>query len=251
MLAQLPSAMLREGAFIVRVLLLQVGHTFEEIAREKGDYDRWFREGLGLEEAELEVAALYACAPLPSRFDYDGVVVTGSWAMVTDREPWSEACAEYLREAVSRELPVLGVCYGHQLLAHAFGGLVGYNPAGRHAGSALVELTEAAREDPLFSGFSSPLTLQVSHSQRVIDLPAEALLLARCERDPYHAFRVGRCAWGVQFHPEFTAEVARAYVQLRYATIAAEGLDPDALMRGVQDSPHGAALLRRFRDLIA
>lgn len=234
----------------MRILLLQVGHTFEEIARERGDYDHWFREGLGVAAAELEVAPVFAGAPLPASFAYDGVVVTGSWAMVTDRAAWSEASAEYLREAVSRDVPVLGVCYGHQLLAHAFGGLVGYNPAGRNAGSVRVELTEAAATDPLFRDFLSPLTLQVSHSQSVLDPPAEAVLLARCERDPCHAFRLGECAWGVQFHPEFTAPVSRDYIRMRYATIAAEGLDPDALMRDVRESSDGERLLRRFRDLI-
>ena len=233
-----------------KLLLLQVGHTFEEIARERGDYDVWFRDGLGLAPAQLEVARVFDGAPVPRRLDYDAVVVTGSWSMVTDREPWSEACADYLRGAVEARMPVLGVCYGHQLLAHALGGLVGYNPAGRHAGTALVELTEAAREDPLFRELPSPLQLHVSHSQRVIDPPAEAVVLAHTALDPYHAFRVGECAWGVQFHPEFDAETARAYIQMRYATIAAEGLDPDALMQGVKESPHGRDLLRRFAALL-
>src|SRR5688500_1212939 len=133
----------------MRVLLLQVGHTFEEIARARGDYDVWFREGLGLREDELEVARVYDGAPVPRSLDYDGVVVTGSWSMVTDREPWSEQTADYLREAVTQQLPLLGVCYGHQLLAHAMAGQVGYNPHGRHAGTAEVTLTPEAADDPL------------------------------------------------------------------------------------------------------
>jgi len=234
----------------MRVLLLQVGHTFEEIARERGDYDSWFREGLGLSERELELVRVYAGAPIPGSFDYDGVVVTGSWSMVTDREPWSEACAEYLREATVQRLPVLGVCYGHQLLAHALGGLVGYNPNGRNAGTTEVELTAAAVTDPLLGAFASPLIVQVSHSQSVLQLPAEAVLLGRCARDPNAVFRIGDNAWGVQFHPEFSADVSRRYIQMRHPTILAEGLDPDALIANVQDSPHGQQLLARFRDLL-
>ena len=232
------------------VLLLKVGRTFEEIARERGDYDRWFQQGLGLADAQLEVAHVCDGAPLPTRYAYDAVVVTGSWAMVTDREPWSEHSAVYLREAIERGLAVLGVCYGHQLLAHAHGGLVGYNPRGRHAGTAEIALTEAAAHDPLFGGFESPLIVQVSHAQSVIELPAEATLLATCASDPHHAFRIGARAWGVQFHPEFDAAVSRAYITQRSATIAAEGLDLEGLMRGVRDTGHGLALLRRFRDLL-
>lgn len=236
------------------ILLLKVGRTFDEIARVDGDYDRWFRAGLGLADAPAEaLEVVHVCdgAALPTHHEFAGVVVTGSWAMVTDREPWSEASAVYLREAVERGVPVLGVCYGHQLLAHAFGGLVGYNPRGRHAGTAEVTLTEAARSDPLLAPFSSPLVVQVSHSQSVIDLPAEAVLLGTAEGDPHHLFRIGERAWGVQFHPEFSAETSRAYIQLRYATIAAEGLDPDALLGGVQESADGGSILRRFRSLIA
>jgi len=233
------------------ILLLKVGRTFDEVAREHGDYDRWFRDGLGVAAEALEVVHVCDGAPLPTAFDHAGIVVTGSWAMVTDREPWSEASAAYLREAVELGRPVLGVCYGHQLLAHAFGGLVGYNPRGRHAGTAEVTLTAAAATDPLLAGFESPLVVQVSHSQSVIDLPAGATLLGTCALDPHHAFRIGQAAWGVQCHPEFTAATSRAYIQQRSATIAAEGLDPDALLAGVRESDAGTRLLRRFVALLA
>ncbi|HEY6880119.1 MAG TPA: glutamine amidotransferase [Polyangiales bacterium] len=233
-----------------RVLLLQVGHTFEEVARERGDYDLWFAHGLGLHQGELEVVRVFAGQALPHGWDHDGIVVTGSWSMVTDREPWSEASAEYLREAVMRQRPVLGVCYGHQLLAHALGGQVGYNPKGRHAGTSHVTLTEAAASDPLFASFASPLVMQVSHSQSVLTLPAEAVLLGHCAMDPHHAFRIGAHAWGVQFHPEFDADVSRRYIEMRRATIQAEGLDPDALIAGIEESLHGKLLLRKFVELL-
>ncbi len=233
-----------------RVLLLQVGHTFEEVAQERGDYDSWFRHGLGLREHELDVLRVFDGQPLPHAWDHDGIVVTGSWSMVTDRESWSEATAEYLREAVMRQRAVLGVCYGHQLLAHALGGQVGYNPKGRHAGTDRVALTDAAAQDPLFEAFASPMVVQVSHSQSVLELPAEAVLLGHCAMDPHHAFRIGGNAWGVQFHPEFDADVSRRYIEMRRATIQAEGLDPDALIAGVEESLQGRLLLRRFMQIL-
>ncbi|HEX5659970.1 MAG TPA: glutamine amidotransferase [Polyangiales bacterium] len=233
-----------------RLLLLQVGHTFEEVARERGDYDRWFRHGLGLEEHELEVVRVFDGQPLPHGWGHDGIVVTGSWSMVTDREAWSEATAEYLREAVMRKRALLGVCYGHQLLAHALGGQVGYNPKGRHAGTDRIALTDEAAQDPLFESFASPLLVQVSHSQSVLQLPAEAVVLAHCAMDPHHAFRIGGNAWGVQFHPEFDGDVSRRYIELRRATIQAEGLDPDQLIDGIQESLHGRLLLRKFVQLL-
>jgi GMP synthase (glutamine-hydrolysing) len=231
-----------------RVLLLQVGHTFEEVARERGDYDRWFQHGLGVDE--LEVVRVFDGQALPHGWEHDGIVVTGSWSMVTDRETWSEATAEYLREAVMRQRALLGVCYGHQLLAHALGGQVGYNPNGRHAGTDRVALTDAAAQDPLFDSFASPLIVQVSHSQSVLQLPAEAVLLGHCAIDPHHAFRIGANAWGVQFHPEFDGDVSRRYIEMRRATIQAEGLDPDALIEGIEESLDGRLLLRKFVQLL-
>lgn len=232
-----------------KLLLLQVGHTFEEIAQERGDYDAWFQQALGRSDAEFRAVKVFAGEPLPTDFDYAGVVVTGSWSMVTDREPWSEATGEYLREASVRQRPILGVCYGHQLLVQAFGGTVGYSPSGRHAGSAELLLTEHAALDRLFGGLPPRLLVQVSHSQRVLSLPAGAILLGHCERDPYHVLRLGETTWGVQFHPEFDAEVSRRYIELRREKILAEGLDPDALLLGVRESDHGAQLLTRFARL--
>jgi GMP synthase (glutamine-hydrolysing) len=230
------------------LLFLQVGHTFEEIARERGDYDVWFKRALGAEDDFVTVRA-FAGAPLPIDFAYRGIVVSGSWSMVTDREPWSEASARYLRAASEAGTPILGVCYGHQLLAHAFGGEVGDNPSGRHAGTAEVVTTAAARSDALLSVLPEQLVVQVSHSQRVLALPEGAVLLAHTARDPFHAFRLGDQTWAVQFHPEFDHQVSRRYIELRREKILAEGLDPEALIGSVRESDHGARLLARFAEI--
>ena len=92
--------------------------------------------------------------------------------------------------------------------------------------------------------------MQATHVEAVLELPAGARLLASSPGDPHQAFAVGDHAWGVQFHPEFDADVVRAYLEARRDAVRAEGLDPDALLRGASDSPHGAALLRRFARLL-
>jgi GMP synthase (glutamine-hydrolysing) len=230
------------------LLFLQVGHTFEEIARERGDYDVWFKAALRADQ-DFVPLRVFDGAPLPAHFAFRGIVVSGSWSMVTDREPWSEASAGYLRAAHDAGVPILGVCYGHQLLAHAFGGEVGFNPSGRHAGTADVLTTDAARNDPLFSVLPERLVVQVSHSQRVLSLPEGAELLAYTGRDPFHAFRLGERTWAVQFHPEFDHEVSRRYIELRRERIVSEGLDPDALIANVRESDHGPRLMARFAEL--
>ncbi len=233
-----------------QLLLLKVGHTFEHIAAQRGDYDAWFHAHLGGADGTLAVHHIDRGEPLPERFDYAGIVVTGSFAMVTDREPWSVAAAAYLREAVQRAVPTLGVCYGHQLLADAFGGEVADNPRGRHGGTATVQLGPEAARDPLFSGLPPTLRVHVSHRQSVIALPPQATLLASCAADPHHAFRLGELAWGVQFHPEFDAWVTREYVAARREAFVAEGHDPDALMAAVEESEDGGRILSRFARLV-
>ncbi len=123
-----------------KLLFLQVGRTSEALARDRGDYDVWFRRGLGVGDA-MDVARIVAGEPLPALDGYDAVVVSGSFAMVTDREPWSLATAELLREAHASGRFVLGVCYGHQLLEDALGGRMDYNPLGRQIGTVEASLT--------------------------------------------------------------------------------------------------------------
>ncbi len=233
-----------------QVLLLKVGRTFEQIAARRGDYDAWFQAKLSTPDVALDVVHIDRGEPLPRHHAYAGIVVTGSFSMVTDREPWSETTAAYLRAAVEGGITTLGVCYGHQLLAHAFGGRVENNPRGRQVGTISVRLTEEAKTDRLFQGLHAELRVQVSHLQSVTALPAQATLLGACDNDPHHAFRLGDRAWGVQFHPEFDAEVSRDYIAARKDRIASEGLDPESLMARVEESEHGTLLLKRFVQLL-
>jgi GMP synthase (glutamine-hydrolysing) len=176
------------------------------------------------------------------------VVVTGSAAMVTDGEAWSEAVAVWLGVAVEARTPLLGICFGHQLLAHALGGRVGRNPRGREIGS--VDVTFRAQPDPLLDILPVRARLQTTHVESVVELPPGVRSLAWSALDPHHAFRVGEWAWGVQFHPEFDADVSRRYLRARRAQLLAEGLDPDALLAACGDAPHGTALLGRFAQLV-
>src|SRR5690606_40927594 len=116
---------------MTKLLIIQTGSTGSDTVRATvGDYDRMFLTALDLGAGAAEVCRVFRDEPLPDPGGIAGAVVTGSPAMVTDRLPWSERTAEWLRRAVAQGTPVLGVCYGHQLLAHALGGVVAANPRG-------------------------------------------------------------------------------------------------------------------------
>jgi GMP synthase (glutamine-hydrolysing) len=186
---------------------------------------------------------------LPPVASFSGIIITGSHDMVTDRHPWSEKTAEWVKQAVESDVPVLGVCYGHQLLAHAMGGVVGDNPKGKAFGTVTVRLNPQGRHDVLFNGMPETFAAHVCHSQRVLKLPDGATLLASSEMDRHHAFVIGRRAWGVQFHPEFGGPILRRYIQRSADDLRTQGLDVERLLSDIRETPHSEALLRRFQRL--
>ncbi|MDX1457824.1 MAG: glutamine amidotransferase [Marinobacter sp.] len=232
-----------------RVVILKTGSTYPAIANAFGDFEDWFVAGLSpeLEQTIVDVALE---APPGQAQDWDGIVVTGSPAMVSERAPWSERTASWLAQAVEQQVPVLGVCYGHQLLAHALGGQVGFHPNGRESGTFPVRLNEHGCQDPLLGQLPEQFPAQLTHLQSVLTLPPGATLLASSAFEPNQAFRVGSNAWGVQFHPEFSAPIMRAYLEVQSPSLREEGLDPDALIAGVTDTPEAASLLQRFSQLV-
>lgn len=226
-------------------LILETGRPVPSL-RRLGPFTHWIRVAAGLSAGDTAVCPVLDDAHLPDPKRYAGVFVTGSAAMVTERLPWSERSADWLREAHTRGLPLFGICYGHQLLAHAFGGEVGYNPRGREMGTVPVRLTPEAARDPLFSALPSELPAHTTHLQTVLAPPKDAVVLAQSERDDCQAFRVGSQTWGVQFHPEFSAQMMRGYIRARGEDLRREGSCPHGLAREVRPAPKAREVLRRF-----
>ena len=232
-----------------KVVILKTGSTYPGLKEQFGDFEEWFVRGLS---PRFDVTVLNTVAgELPGDpTDWDGVVVTGSPAMVSDCEPWSEDAAAWLARVVDKAVPLLGVCYGHQLLAHALGGEVGYHPGGRESGTHRVELLNSATDDPLFRGMPDSFNAQLTHKQTVLSLPQGAVLLGRNEFEPHQAFRVGKCAWGVQFHPEFSDAIMRAYLGVQAPDLEREGFDSQAMINSVTGAPEASGLLERFCALV-
>jgi GMP synthase (glutamine-hydrolysing) len=229
-----------------KFVIVKLGSTIPSLVSRKGDFDDWILLGMGVASEETSVVDVPNGQPFPLQAEIQGVVVTGSHSMLTDHHDWSERTAAWLSAGVEKRIPTLGICYGHQLLAYALGGQVGNNPNGREFGTVEVHLNEDAAGDALLGGFPSTMKAHVSHTQSVLRLPSQAKRLAYSERDPNQAFVVNNCAWGVQFHPEFDAEIVREYTLGHSDVLIAEGQNPVELAAASVDTPHGTEILKRF-----
>jgi GMP synthase-like glutamine amidotransferase len=182
-------------------------------------------EWLGAAGLELDV---HPVQDAPARLaGYAGLVVLGMPGSAND--PAFAPARALLREAVSAEVPALGVCGGAQLLAAAHGGRVEANPQGPDIGARLIAKRAAAAGDPLFGPL--PITPDVVqwHFDAVTQLPAGAVQLASSPGCENEAFRLGRLAWGVQFHIETTPDVVRSWARSDAAALA--DYDLEAILR--------------------
>lgn len=232
-----------------KIAIIKTGSTLPEICREFNDFEHWIAAGLDVDPAMIDVHDAVVRFDLPGPDRISGAVIAGSHAMVTDDLDWSVNIASWIPEMVDAGTPLLGICYGHQLIARAMGGTVDYHPGGMELGTVDIRLDDRCRQDPLFTGIPRQIPVHVSHSQSAIVLPAGAGILAAGDYEPHHAFRIGRAAWGVQFHPEYDEAVMAAYITRTIQMRPEMAHKKEALLNAVRPTPHAAEVLARFGRL--
>lgn len=228
------------------VLIIRTGRAPEPIRARHGDFPHWFRVVAGLRRERMQLVDVAAGEDLPAPHQVAGAFITGSAAMVTERATWSERTAGWIRDAMDRELPLFGVCYGHQLMAHALGGRVDFLPGGREIGTVPIERLAADVHDPIVGKLPSRFRAHATHEQSVLKPPAATQVLARSARDRHQLLRYGRNAMSVQFHPEFNADVMRRYIHRKRHDMHREGSDVRATFSSVAPTPIARLLLRTF-----
>ena len=202
-----------------RVGLLECDHVDRGLRDVDGDYGEMFTALLGRHAPELDLTRIDVIggAPLPAVDAYDALLVSGSRFGATDALPWIDALADLLRRAHAADLPTVGICFGHQLIAHALGGTVERAAAGWGVGVHRAVPTSAGED--AFAG-PRPFDLLLSHQDQVVDLPPGAELLATSAHAPVAALRAGSML-GFQGHPEFSAGYAAALMDSRADRIPA------------------------------
>ena len=230
------------------LLIIQTGTPPDAIRQQQGDLSDWFSQQLPHYQEKIQVIRVFKDEPLPPvNRDYVAVI-TGSWSMVTDRLAWSERTADWIREAMTIDMPLFGVCYGHQLMADALGGEVDYLNSDIEIGCKTIELSPAAAGDALLSAWPQQFAVHLTHRQTVTRVPDGAQVLASSDQDPHQVLRYGKNALSTQFHPEFTPEISRAIIRYREQRLRDVGLDPDSLCQQVTETPAAARLMLQFID---
>jgi GMP synthase (glutamine-hydrolysing) len=231
------------------ILVLKTGEALAPVKARRGDFEDWIATGMGLPVSNVAVTSSYLGESLPTVDSIAGVVVTGSPAMVSEQPDWSEEASRWLAKIVEQDtMPVLGLCYGHQLIAHGLGGEVGANPNGREMGTVEVTFSTDSELGPLFESGAFPS--HMSHVESVLRPPQNARILATTALDPNSVLEFGPRQWGVQFHPEFDRDIMCGYVEVRREILSGEGLDPDAMVADAKETDSITRVLLRFAQLV-
>ncbi len=141
---------------------------------------------------------------------FSGVISMGGPMSANDDLAYLEKEKMFLAQAVERDLPVMGVCLGAQLLVASVGGKV-YPGSEVEVGWGEVSLTDEGRKDPIFFAVEDPLPVLHWHME-TFDLPEDSVLLASSDNYVNQAFLLGSHVYGLQFHLEATDEMVREWV---------------------------------------
>ena len=206
--------------------------------------------------AELDERKLMDGDPLPALDGIDGIVAFGGDQSVRDMaaDTLLQAEAELLGEAVARDVPVLGVCLGAQLLAHTLGGSVARLPR-RMVAWAPIEPLPAAAGDPVLGALPAG-SMALHWNEDGFEPPPGAVELLRRPRGTGEGFRYGLRAWGVQFHPEVDPPSLEGWYRTGYQELSEAGVTEeearaaDALHLGGQRSL-SEALFGGFARVVA
>ncbi|MEO8927152.1 MAG: type 1 glutamine amidotransferase [Caulobacteraceae bacterium] len=195
----------------MKIGILETGVPPADLVARFGDYGAMFEHLLGASAFEWVHFNVQA-GELPKRAEAcDGYLITGSAAGVYDPEPWIGQTERFLHEAKGKAA-LVGVCFGHQLMAQAFGGKVIKSPKGWGVG---LHRYEVRHRRPWMDGAKS-IAAPASHQDQVVEAPPATAVLAGSDFTPLGMLAYDdQPAVSIQLHPEFDPAYARALIELR------------------------------------
>lgn len=205
--------------------ILETGRLPEELSARLGTYGRMFESLIGGVDPSFQYRG-YAVldGELPeSPHACDGWIITGSRHGVYENLPWMIDLQKFLRDVVAAEVPVVGICFGHQILASALGGRVEKSERGWGVGPTTYKL---AQPKDWMGDAPAAFTINAMHQDQVVDLPPDAEVLASSDFCPYAALSYHDKAISFQAHPEFNHDVERSLITYRTGVIPEDRATP-------------------------
>ncbi|MEQ1929954.1 MAG: gamma-glutamyl-gamma-aminobutyrate hydrolase family protein [Parvularculaceae bacterium] len=225
----------------MRIAILETGSPPERLAASHGDYPQMLQRLLAPHGSRLSFYTVHAASgeALPGVAEFDGLLITGSPAGVYEEHDWIAPAEALIREAAAAKRPQVGICFGHQLMAKAFGGHVEKSDRGWGIG---VHAYDVRAGRSWMRPAPARISCAVSHQDQVVAAPQGAVTLASSEFCPFAALAYAQGpAVSFQMHPEFPHDYARALIDLRKERFAP----------GLYDEARASLAARTDSDVIA
>lgn len=200
----------------MKITIIETGEVPERVEGDYGTYPEMFMNLLRAADPTLtfETIALVSGARLPDPNALEGVLITGSPAGVYDEDPWIGPLLSFIRAAADTGVPQAGLCFGHQAIAKALGGLVEKSDKGWGIGRHTYDVTEPMAW--MKGAMCRQISVAVSHQDQVIAPPQDSCVVAASDFTPFAglSYRNG-AAISFQCHPEFSPEYSAALYRSR------------------------------------
>ncbi len=220
----------------MKIGILRAGRSPDELTESLGDYDEMFVKLLGGNGFEFETFSVVDGQFPGGAGDADGWLITGSKHGAYEDHEWIPPLENLIREVHSTGKPLVGVCFGHQIIAQALGGKVE-----KYGGGWSVGRTEYTLD-------GKPVTLNAWHQDQVVELPKSARVVGSSDFCANAMLAYGDSIWTVQAHPEFPAEFIDGLIKTR-----GKGVVPSAQLEAAAsvlaqptDSADIATLMAQF-----
>lgn len=210
--------------------ILETGIVANELAPQHGSYSLMFQQLLGgvTSDWTFKVYKVLDLQLPASPQECDGWLITGSRHGVYDNLPWIEPLKGFIREVHAAKKPLIGICFGHQIIAEALGGKVIKSPKGWGLGLHEYEVKSTLPHLPESEAVGQ-LKIHAMHQDQVVQLPPDAKVLASSEFCEYAGLVYGEHIFTLQGHPEFSREFEEALIRLRTGAVFPESMAQEAV----------------------
>ena len=225
-----------------KIVILSAGPGLPEIVQLHGHSSEWIPDFLSSYDLDFTIKNVYKNDKCSIDDGY-AWIITGSKHSVYENIPWIDDLVDFVKCLIKHNKPILGICFGHQIIAKSLGADVVKNPLGWELGAYNINLTSSGSTHKLFSGINNNDIVYESHQDIVVNLPSNVNILADTDKS-IQSFQYNDNIFGVQFHPEFSWEVTRMLMDLRIA----KGISVDNNI--LEKSINGDKILNNFIDIV-